>query len=169
MSSLSLEVIPFQSITQEEAEMLEQVTLTIYFGYGKKAKKASFELSIVLEDIPKKNIVISGENLTSIGIWYNYFLNATGVQSKFILFAKTSLLNVGSGFISNHLHFASLVVQGVNEFLLIKINNYVFDRLIKGKSTLPIDLSRVMNSSLNGATTVDNLFTQQREQEDQNF
>ena len=135
--------------------MLEQVTLTIYFWYE---KKASFELSTVLEDIPRKQIGISCLNLTSIGIWYNYFLNATGVQSKFILFAKKSLLNLGSGFISNHLHFASLVVQVVNEFLLIKINNYVFDLLIKGKSALPIDLSCAMNSFLNGGVTVDNFF-----------
>lgn len=169
MSSLSLEVIPFQAISQEEAEELGQVQLTIIFGYGKKAKKGSFELSVVLEDIPQKQIIVSGENLTSIGIWYNYFLNATGIKSKYILFAKTSLLNIGSGFVSSHLHFASLVVQGVYEFLLIKLNNYVFERLIKGKSMLPTELSHVMTSSINGATTVDNLVTQQRQQENNSF
>ena len=75
---------------------------------------------MVIEDIPSQNFNISGAHLTSTTALYKYILNSTGARSKFLLLGKSRDHNIGSGFISNHIHFASFLTMGIHEFLLIK-------------------------------------------------
>lgn len=169
MTSLSLGIIPYIQISQDDASQLEEVDITLFFAYGKNPRKANFEITVVIEDIPQQTVSISGQNLTSVVSWYNYILNTTGIKSKYILFAKSQDHNIGSGFVSNSIHFASFLIMGIREFLLVKLNEYVFGRLISGKTRLPDELIAAMNSSTNGATTVDDVINHQRNEEENTF
>ena len=169
MANLSLSIIPYQQITQEQAVQLDAVNVKFHFGYGKYPRKASFEITVIIEDIPNQYIDISGEQLTSTTALYNYILKSTGVQSKFLLFGKSRDHNIGSGFISNHLHFASFLTMEIHEFLLIKLNESVYGRLISGKNRLHDDLINAMSSSTNGANTVDDVMENQRNSQERNF
>lgn len=80
MSSLSLGIIPYPAITQEQTVQLNPINVKFYFGYGNNPRKADFEITVVIEDIPHQYINISGEQLISTTTLYNYILNSTGLN-----------------------------------------------------------------------------------------
>ena len=118
MSYLDLTVLPFQEITQEQAESIETINLKFYYAYAKKPKKNTNQVEIKMEDFEPTTITISGNNLTSLNAFYNFIKISCHLDKKFLLFANSHDHNIGSGFVSSHLHFASFILLGIQEFLI---------------------------------------------------
>ena len=70
---------------------------------------------------------------------------------------------------SNNLHFASFLRQGICEFLIVKINKDVYTRLCCEKRIIPDEFDNVINNSFNHVNTVTNIFQQRQNQEQNNL
>lgn len=166
---LVLSILAYELISQEDAESLDAVRLRLLFGTAKKPKKSTFELSVTLDSLTTTSVVVSGKNLKSINDWYGFFVHACALKSKFLLFAKSEHHEIGSGFISNHLHFASYIRQVIFEFLLVKINKDIFNRLCGGTRLIPDELIKTINHTFNFENTVSSLVEKRQNQEHNTF
>ena len=169
MAQLDLTVLPYEEIPQDQINELDQVDIRFYFGYAKKPRKNDFKLQISLSDIESQTISISGQNLISIRTWISYISNSFQLDKPFLLFAKSAQQDIGSGFVSNHVHFASFLRMGIFEFLLITINPDILSRLTKGKKMLPDDLERAILASSNTGPSVEEIINQHQVQRQNNF
>lgn len=98
-----------------------------------------------------------------------FFLRTCLFDTKYLMFAKSCIDNIGSGFVSSNLHFASFLRQGIYEFLIVKINKDVFTRLCSGKRIITDEMINVMNNSFNHVNIVTNIFKQRQNQEQNNY
>lgn len=169
MSYLDLTVLPFQEITQEQAESIETINLKFYYAYAKKPKKNTNQVEIKMEDFEPTTITISGNNLTSLNAFYNFIKISCHLDKKFLLFANSPDHNIGSGFVSSHLHFASFILLGIQEFLIVTVNDYNYNRMISGKPMLPRELTNVMNGHSINVTSVNDIITQHRTQRENEY
>lgn len=172
--TLSLEIRPFPEVSYDDILEINSFTLHMYSALGKKPKKATCEIPIVLESTEPEEVVITAENLKDLESWYNFFSSPRSKNSRYLFFAKSATADIGSGFVSSHIHFSSFLLNDINEFLIVYVNKDNFDRLINGKALLPKELADVMQNSISGVTTVNeilnetvnqrrNLFTQMEE------
>lgn len=70
---------------------------------------------------------------------------------------------------SDHLHFASFLIMGIYEFLLISVNEYQFNRMVTGKAMLPTELAIVMKTTNGNVSSVDDILTQHQSERENNF
>lgn len=169
MSNLDLSIIPYQAITQDQANALQPVSLKFYHAYVKKPKKNVAQIEIKMENFEPTTITISGQNLTSLNTFYNFIKTACNLDKKFLLFANSTTHNIGSGFVSNHIHFASFLTLGIFEFMLVTVNEYNFNRMISGKPILPPELINVMRGHSINATSVNEIITQHQAQRENEY
>lgn len=169
MAWLDLSIIPHQEISQEEANMLNPIQIKFNHGYVKKTKKNTNQIEIKIEDVDTTSLTISGQNLHSIREWYSFIKNSCNLDKQYLLFGRSSIHNIGSGFVSDHLHFASFLVMGIYEFLLISVNEYQLNRMLTGKAMLPADLATIMKTTNGNVTSVDEILTQHQSQRENNF
>lgn len=155
--NLDLKILEFDQLEEDQIDAIEPTEITILRGYGKKPKKKSGEIPVTMETTNDDKITISGHDICTNLLWYSFFASKYSKYSKFLIFAKSEEHPIGSGFISSNVHFAAYLIKGINEFLIASINKDVFYRLVAGKSLLPQDLAEIMENSLIGVPTVNDL------------
>ncbi|KAK8835913.1 hypothetical protein M9Y10_040292 [Tritrichomonas musculus] len=126
--TLSFEVRPYPEVTAEAVQEIHDLPIKLYSA-----------------------------NLSSIQAWYNFFDSPRAKNCKYLLFAKSDTIQVGSGFVSSNVHFSAFILQGIHEFLIVHINKDNFERLVKGKPLIPQDLSDAMSELLVGVMTVNDI------------
>lgn len=154
---LSLKVEDYGEVMKED--ILEKLPLEIdlFYGKGKKPKKATFDIPVTIETFEPEKKMIEEEIFESTQSWFDFFAGFRGANTKFLLFAKGHQ-DIGSGFVSNEIHFASFLLRGIREFLYVTVNRDIFNRLTQGKILIPESLAEVMEHSQVGVNTVENLF-----------
>lgn len=83
--TLDLTVIPFDPIDEEEIPEIPQVSILIYFGKGKKAQKAAFNIPVILESTQPFETSVCGENLITIEAFYTFISKIKENNNKFCL------------------------------------------------------------------------------------
>lgn len=168
---LSLAIEEFGDVPKDQLLEKLPIDIHIYYGFGKKPKKSTFDIPVQIETFEPDTKQITPEVFESLEKWYNYFASFKGQNTKFLLFAKTSNINtnIGSGFISSEIHFGYMLLLGINEFLYVTVNRDVFTRLTQGKLMIPPSLAAVMERSNIGVNTVNNLFENFRHERENHF
>ena len=80
-------------------------------------------IHIEIEDINTTSLTISGQNLHSMRKWYTFIKSACNLDKQFLSFGRSSIHNIGRGFISDHMHCASFLV-------LLPFENFVHFQII---------------------------------------
>lgn len=155
--TLSLEVRPYPEVTAEAVQEIHDLPIKLYSAVGKKPKKSTGEIPVVMETIEPTTVNISAQNLSTIQAWYNFFDSPRAKNCKYLLFAKSDTIQVGSGFVSSNVHFSAFILHGIHEFFIVYINKDNFERLVKGKPLIPQDRSDAMSESLVGVMTVNDI------------
>ena len=97
---LSLAIEVFGDVPKDQLLEKQPIDIHIYYGFGKKPKKSTFDIPVQIENFEFDTKQITPEVFESFEKWYNYFASFKGQNIKFLLFVKTSNIDTNIGFIS---------------------------------------------------------------------